>query len=223
MFGVAVSTAVPGVGALCPFAKAGVGAVATQSWVNPYLGIDALGLLEQGLGAEDALSRLLEADPGRADRQLGIVDRDGGSAVWSGVDCTPWFGHANGRDYTVQGNMLVGEETVARMVEAFESAADDDLPDRLIKTLQAGQEAGGDKRGRQSAALLVVKTEEYPYLDLRVDEHPDPVPELRRVLEVARQQLLPFMDMLPTRENPLGTRDEDVIEMILRSPEDRPR
>lgn len=221
MLGVAVSTAVPGVGGLCPFAKANVGAIATQSWVNPYLGLDGLRLLEQGLDAQATLDRLLAEDPGRDDRQLGIVDRDGSSAAFSGDDCTGWFGHRTGRDYAVQGNMLVGEETIAEMERAFVESADDDLSERLMKALEAGQAAGGDKRGRQSAALYVVKSEEFAYVNLRVDEHAEPVGELRRVFEVSKQQLMPFMDMLPSRDNPLGRENPDVTEMILRPPAER--
>ncbi|MGH8544569.1 MAG: DUF1028 domain-containing protein, partial [Gammaproteobacteria bacterium] len=183
MVGVAVSTAVPGVGGICPFVRAGVGAVSTQSWVNPYLGIDGIGLLAEGLGAQAALDRLIADDPGRDVRQVGIVDRNGESAAWSGKDCTPWFGHITGPDYAVQGNMLVGEPTIQAMAAAFERAAGLDLPERLLVVLEAGQAAGGDKRGRQSAAIKVMLREEYPYLDLRVDEHRHPVAELRRVFE----------------------------------------
>jgi len=222
MFGVAVSTAVPGVGSLCPFARAGVGAIATQSWVNPYLGIDGLRLLEEGLSAGQALDKLLASDPGRDVRQVGLVDRHGESAAWSGPDCVPWFGHITGADFAAQGNMLVGEATVQAMAEAFQRAERLDLPERLLVTLEAGQAAGGDKRGRQSAALRVMHTEEYPYCELRVDEHPDPVAELRRVFEVARRQLLPFVGGLPTRRNPLGSIGQDVQDMLLTPPPFRP-
>jgi len=201
MFGVAVSTAVPGVGSLCPFARAGVGAVATQSWVNPYLGIDGLRLMTQGLRAPAALERLLAEDPGRDVRQVGLVDRNGESAAWSGPDCVPWFGHIIGPDFAAQGNMLVGEETVRAMAAAFQRAEALDLPERLLVALEGGQAAGGDKRGKQSAAMLVVNTEEYPYCDLRVDDHPDPIPELRRVFEVHERER-PFWEMmLPRRQD----------------------
>lgn len=119
MLGVAVSTAVPGVGGICPFVKPGVGAVSTQSWVNPYLGIDGLKLLEQGSTAQQALDTLIDADPGKDVRQLGIVDAAGRSAAWSGRQCTDWFGHITGPDFSVQGNMLVGERTIQAMAEAF--------------------------------------------------------------------------------------------------------
>ena len=149
MLGVAVSTAVPGVGGICPFVKPGVGAVATQSWVNPYLGIDGLKLLEQGKTAQEALDTLIAADPGRDVRQLGIVDAAGRSAAWSGAQCTNWFGHITGPDFSVQGNMLVGERTIQAMAEAFTASAGLTLPERLMAVLEAGQSAGGDKRGRQ--------------------------------------------------------------------------
>lgn len=222
MLGVAVSTAVPGVGGLCPFVKPGVGAVATQSWVNPYLGIDALGLLAEGLGAQATLDKLIGADPGRDVRQLGIVDAQGASAAWSGPQCTPWFGHVTGPDFSAQGNMLVGERAISAMAEAFGRTAALDLPERLIVALEAGQAAGGDKRGRQSAALLVHHTEEYPYCSLRVDEHAHPVAELRRVFEVARHQLLPFIGGMPSRTNPLGDLPPSVGEMLMTPPPYRP-
>lgn len=221
MLGVAVSTAVPGVGALCPFARANVGAIATQSFVNPYLGIDGLKLLAGGPPAREALDRLIADDPGRSVRQVGVVDASGRAAAYSGAECVPWFGHLVGDGYAVQGNMLVGEETLRALAASFASSAHEDLPERLVRALEAGQAAGGDKRGRQSAALLVVHEEEYPYIELRVDEHPDPVFELRRVFEVAKRQLLPFVTGLPTRRQPLGSLPQDVRDALLRAPDER--
>lgn len=222
MLGVAVSTAVPGVGGICPFVKPGVGAISTQSWVNPYLGIDGLNVLAGGLTAEQTLDKLMAADPGREVRQIGIVDAQGGSAAWSGSECTAWFGHLTGPDFAVQGNMLVGEATIQAMAEAFAASEALNLPERLIIVLEAGQKAGGDKRGRQSAAVLVHDREEYPYLSLRVDEHPYPVAELRRVFEVARHQLLPFVDGMPTRANPLGDLPKAVTDVLMTPPPFRP-
>lgn len=222
MVGVAVSTAVPAVGAVCPFVKAGAGAISTQSWVNPYLGIDGIRLLAEGMSAKQTLDELMADDPGRDVRQLGIVDRDGASASWSGTACTPWFGHITGPNYAVQGNMLIGEATIQAMATAFERAEALDLPERLLVALETGQAAGGDKRGRQSAAIKVMHKEEYPYLDLRVDEHRHPVAELRRVFEVARQQLLPFIEGMPTRAAPLGNLPEEVGAMLLTPPPYRP-
>jgi uncharacterized Ntn-hydrolase superfamily protein len=222
MLGVAVSTAVPGVGGICPFVEPGVGAISTQSWVNPYLGIDGLKLLRNGAAAEEALRRLLQDDPGRDVRQVGIVDNQGRSASWSGPACTSWFGHLTGPDYAIQGNMLVGEATIAAMAKAFTESEALSLPERLVAVLEAGQRAGGDKRGRQSAALLVYKTEGYPYLSLRVDEHAYPVAELRRVFEIARHQLLPFVDGMPSRLDPLGSLPKEVTDMLMTPPPFRP-
>lgn len=221
MLGVAVSTAVPAVGAVCPFGAPGLGAVATQSWVNPYLGLDALVLLADGRAAEDVVGQLISADPGRDMRQLGVVDRHGRSAAYSGAACTDYYGHFTGPDYSVQGNMLTGEDTLTAMVDSFGASAVEDLPERLVRALEAGQAVGGDKRGRQSAAVKVYRTEQYAYLDLRVDEHPQPVAELRRVLEVARRQMLPFVEMMATREDPVGGHDQAVVDFILLSPQER--
>jgi len=222
MLGVAVSTAVPAVGSVCPFGAAGVGAVATQAWVNPYLGLDALELLSGGGAcAEDVVRDLIGADPSKDIRQLGIVDRHGHSSAYSGSGCTPYFGHFIGDNYSVQGNMLIGAETLAAMVERFTSTTGVDLPERLLQCLEAGQSAGGDKRGRQSAAVKVYRSEAYPYVDLRVDEHRQPVAELRRVFEVWRHQMLPFMEMMPTRTDPVGGHDQKVVDFVLLSPEER--
>jgi uncharacterized Ntn-hydrolase superfamily protein len=206
-FGVAVSTAVPAVGMLCPFAVTGAGAVATQSWVNPYLGIWGLELLSEGKEAEEVKDVLLERDPDPAKRQFAVVDRWGDAAAHTGEESDRWRGHITGDNFAVAGNMLVGEETLQDMAATFQSTQDKPLVERLLLALQAGQDAGGDKRGRQSAAVKVVGEEEYPYLDLRVDEHADPVRELWRVYEVAQQDLLPLISMMPTKENPAGNFD----------------
>ena len=147
MLGVAVSTAVPGVGGICPFVEAGVGAVSTQSWVNPYLGIDGLALLRQGKNADEALKQLMADDPGRDVRQIGIVDAQGRSAAWTGKDCTIWFGHVTGPGYAIQGNMLVGELTIEAMARAFLETEALSLPERLVivDELLAVATAAGDK------------------------------------------------------------------------------
>jgi uncharacterized Ntn-hydrolase superfamily protein len=206
-FGVAVSTKVAAVGMLCPFARAGTGAIATQSFVNPYLGIWGLDLLEEGKEAEEVKSILLRRDPDPAKRQFAIVDCWGNAAAYTGEESDTWRGHLTGENFAVAGNMLVGEETLQAMAASFESTPDEALVERLLLALQAGQDAGGDKRGRQSAAVKVVDREDYPYLDLRVDDHPDPVPELRRVYEAAQGSLVPLISMMPTKENPAGNFD----------------
>lgn len=209
--GIAISTKLPAVGALCPFAKAGYGAISTQSFINPYIGINGLDYLEAGLNAEEVLEKVLAEDPDPEKRQVGIVDADGGSAAFTGSECDGWYGHLTGDNYAVAGNMLVGEETIHRMEETFKNTEGEPLAERLMASLEAGQDAGGDKRGRQSAALLVVDKEKYPRFDIRVDDHADPVAELRRIHTVTVNELTPLMMMLPTLDNPKGAFDlEDI-------------
>lgn len=222
MLGVAVATAVPAVGAVCPFIKTGVGAVSTQSWVNPYLAIDALRLMEQGRSAPDALAEVMAADRGRETRQVGLVDARGRSAAWSGRECTDWFGQVVEPGFAVQGNMLVSAPTVTEMARSFRESADLDLAERLMRALEAGEAAGGDKRGRQSASFKVHHREEYALFDLRVDEHAHPVAELRRVYEVARQQLLPFVEGMPTRRDPGAAAPAAVVQLLGYPPPLRP-
>lgn len=206
-FGIAVSTKVPAVGALCPYVKAGVGAISSQSFVNPYIGINGLKYLEDGLTAEAVRERILAEDTQPEIRQFAIVDKDGQAVAYTGEKCVDWHGHIVGDNFAAAGNMLVGEKTIKEMASVFEGSNNLKLSERLLKALEAGQAAGGDKRGKQSSALKVVSTESYPFVDLRVDEHEDPVKELRRVYEVAKYELFPFIDTLPTKENPRGQMD----------------
>lgn len=180
-FGVAVSTARPNVGSLVPFVSL-KGAIATQARVNPDLGRQGLALLEVGVGIQVALRALLEADPDRAIRQIHGVDAEH-TFAFTGENCVAWAGHYVGDGFTVAGNMLVGPQVIEAMAEAFQAAAGAELSERLVRALQAGQEAGGDKRGRQSAALLVASPDPHWYHNLRVDDHPDPVGELRRIYD----------------------------------------
>jgi len=220
--GGAVSTAVPAVGSICPFVQPGVGAITSQSWVNPYLAIDGLALMRAGASAQDALDQVLTGDEGRELRQVGVVDATGRAAAWTGSDCTVWHGHRTGPGYAVQGNMLTGEAVIADMEAAFLAAADQELSERLMQALEAGQAAGGDKRGKQSAALKVFEREAYPWLDVRVDEHTEPVPELRRVFGVAMRQLRPFVAAMPTRGRASGSMPEIVTSMLALPPSQRP-
>ena len=220
--GVAVSTAVPAVGSMCPYVRPGVGAVSTQSWVNPYLAVDALRLMERGESGPAALEAALAGDEGRDLRQIGVVDARGRAASWSGPQCTDWFGHRVEDHVAVQGNMLVGEATVSAMMDAFRAAGSEDLAERLLRAMEAGQAAGGDKRGRQSASLCVFDEEAYARLDLRVDEHPDPVAELRRIHEIARRQLVPFVAGMPKRKGVAIAPPPEVMRMLLEPPPRRP-
>src|SRR5579862_428215 len=221
MLGVAVSTAVPAVGALCPFVKAGVGAVATQAFVNYAFGPRGLELLERGVRADKAVETLIRADPGGEQRQLSIVDANGGAASHTGSACTAWAGHQIGDGVAVAGNMLVGEATLAAMLRVYQQYEGDDFVERLMQALEAGQAAGGDLRGRQSAALKVAYEEDVAYCDLRVDEHRDPVSELRRIVEGARIQLFPFVHALPKQTDPLGTAAAEIRSLLRLAPGER--
>jgi uncharacterized Ntn-hydrolase superfamily protein len=220
--GVAIATAVPAVGSMCPYIRTGVGAASTQSWVNPYLALGALAAIETGKGAAEALAIAIAEDGAIQLRQIGLVDAKGESAAHTGSDCTPWCGQILRDGFAVLGNMLTGPKVLAKMASAFERSADADLAERLMLALEAGDQAGGDKRGRQSAALRIHAEEVYPLLDIRVDEHATPVAELRRILRIARAQLLPFVLGMPKRGQPPGPVPADVTNMLLLSPPDRP-
>jgi uncharacterized Ntn-hydrolase superfamily protein len=188
-WGVAVASRFPCVGAVVPWARAGVGAVATQSWANTALGPGGLGLMGEGVPADEALRRLLEQDEGREDRQVGFVDPAGRAATFTGSKCMGWAGGATGPGFAAQGNILVGEPVVAELARVF-SETEGDLCDRLLAALLAGDAAGGDRRGRQSAALLVVREgggyegRNDRFIDLRVDDHPEAPRELARLFQV---------------------------------------
>lgn len=200
-WGVAVASRFPCVGAVVPWAKAGVGAVATQSWANTDFGPEGLSAMAVGATAREALERLLAADEGREDRQVGLVDARGDAATFTGSRCLEWAGGSTGDGFACQGNILAGEAVVREMARSF-AEAEGDLSDRLLAALTAGDAAGGDRRGRQSAALLVVRESggyegrNDRYVDVRVDEHPDAVNELVRVFGV-------YDDTLLVRNDPL--------------------
>jgi uncharacterized Ntn-hydrolase superfamily protein len=205
-WGVAVASKFPAVGVVVPWARAGAGAVATQSWANTTYGWRGLELMKGGAAAADAVDMLIDEDEGRDRRQVGMVDARGRAATFTGPACMPWAGGRTGETFAVQGNILVGEEVVASASEAFEGA-DGDLVDRLVAALLAGDRAGGDRRGRQSAALLVTRAgggyEGYTdrYVDLRVDDHSEAPIELARVFEVYDREMLirndPLLEATP--------------------------
>lgn len=198
MLGMAVSTARPAVGGLAVYVKARVGAIATQAAVNPYFGINGLDYLEQGLSAEEVMEKVKSEDPEFERRQLAIVDNEGRTAGYTGTDTVTFADHYFGDEFVIAGNMLVGEEVIKTMVETYENSEIDYLPLKLLATIKAGQAAGGDKRGRQSAALKVVDTQSYPIVDIRSDENQeDPVADLERVYKAAEINLFPYIDHLP--------------------------
>jgi len=191
-WGVAVQSRVLAVGCIVPWAKPLAGAIATQSWANPRYGPDGLALLREGLTAAEVVERLTAADDERAQRQLGVVDAEGGSATYTGEECKEWAGGRTGPGYAAQGNILLSGETVDALAETFVATEGKALPERLLDCLHAAQEAGGDRRGQQSAALLVVGPEQGyaglsdTFVDLRVDDHEQPLAELRRLLGIHR-------------------------------------
>lgn len=202
--GIAVQSKFLAVGAVVPWARAGIGAIATQAWANTSYGPRGLELLASGLSPSEVVEKLIQADGGHEDRQLGIVGADGAPATYTGKQCFPWAGGHTGEHYTCQGNLLTGEDTVLAMAYTFENTAGL-LCDRLLAALAAGQAAGGDSRGQQAAALLVVREHggyagfNDRFIDLRVDDHVKPIDELQRILHLHKLYLFPTdpKDALP--------------------------
>jgi uncharacterized Ntn-hydrolase superfamily protein len=190
--GVCVSTAVPAVGSVVPHVEANVGAIATQGLTNILYGINGLKLLKMGFSPQTALETMLKEDSEREKRQVAIIDKNGRTAAFTGKETHEWKGHIIKRDHVVAGNLLTSERVLEAMTQTF-TASEGDLAERLLLALEAGQNAGGDRRGRASAALLVVNKEfspTRPMIDLRVDSHPNPVGELRKVWEDFKRAFL---------------------------------
>lgn len=213
-FGVAVTTKFFAVGALCPHAMSGVGAVATQALINPHYGPRGLTLLAEGRPAAEVVRTLIEGDLGAGIRQVHVVDAKDAVAAHTGAGCIDWCGHRLGAGFSVAGNMLVGQAVVDRTFEAYEAGSAKAFPHRLLDALDAGQAAGGDKRGRQSAALLIHSGEDYPEYSIRVDDHAEPLVELRRLLTVYEADYAMFRQVLPSRANPSGIYDRAKIEEV---------
>jgi uncharacterized Ntn-hydrolase superfamily protein len=198
-----------------PYIAAGVGAIATQALTNPYYGIDGLKLLRDGKSPRDIIETLKAADDGRESRQLHIMDAGGHVAALTGAECVDWCGHIEGRGFSIAGNMLAGARVLDDTAATY--LANEKLPfaQRLIAAMRAGEAAGGDKRGRQSAALLIHGEEEWSDLDLRVDDHIDPLSELERLEHVSRERWVHFRQFLPTRSNPAGVTDRATIDATI--------
>jgi len=211
-FGVAVASRFFAVGVHCPHARSGVGALCTQALVNPHYGARGLDLLSENVSPPDAIASLVRADDGREHRQVHLIDAKGRMAAHTGSACIDWCGHFAGEDYSVAGNMLAGPDVIANTARAFEDAQGLPLAERLLAALDAGERAGGDKRGKQAAALRIHTTEDYPFLDLRVDDHAEPLAELRRLYEKSLERYQPFVACLPSRARPAGITDRTAIE-----------
>jgi len=214
---VAVATCAFAVGAHCPYVRSGVGAVSTQSITNRYLGPAILDLMARGVDPATAINSALTADHGRELRQVHAVDRHGRTAASTGRHCVEYCGDRTGPQFSVAGNMLAGEAVLAATVAAFAAGEELALPERLISALEAGERAGGDRRGRQSAALLLTTSEDFADLDLRVDDHADPLGELARLLGIWRRGWPQRAAWAPSKANPSGATDLDAIEAAWRA------
>jgi uncharacterized Ntn-hydrolase superfamily protein len=215
--GIAVATKFFAVGARVPHIAPQLGGIATQALVNPYYGIDGVKLLREGKSPADIIATLIAGDDGRESRQLHVMDASGRIAAHTGSECVDWCGHFEGAGFSIAGNMLAGARVLDDTAAAF--VANDKLPfaQRLIAAMKAGEAAGGDKRGKQSAALLIHGEEEWSNLDLRVDDHVDPLAELERLEQVSRERWVHFRQFLPTRKNPAGVTDRAVIDASIQA------
>ena len=210
--GIAVATKFFAVGSRVPHIAAGIGGIATQALVNPYYGIDGVKLLREGREPRDIIETLISGDAGHASRQLHIMDAKGHIAAYTGKDCVDWCGHLQGDGFSIAGNMLAGPQVLDDTAKAYVANIGTPFAQRLIAAMHAGELAGGDKRGKQSAALLMYGEEEWSDLDLRVDDHIDPLGELARLEAVSRERWVHFRKYLPSRKNPAGVTDRAVID-----------
>jgi uncharacterized Ntn-hydrolase superfamily protein len=211
-FAVAVATKAFAVGASCPFVRSGVGAVSTQSFTNRYLGPAVLDAMARGVPPNAAIESALAGDAGAGIRQVHAVDRHDRTAVWTGGNCVAWCGSVAATGISVAGNMLAGEATIAATLQTWRSRADLLMPERLMQAMEAGEAAGGDRRGRQSAAMKLITSEDFADLDLRVDDHENPLAELRRLLDIWRRDRAPGLASAPRKADPAGFVDLDAIE-----------
>jgi uncharacterized Ntn-hydrolase superfamily protein len=213
--GIIVATRFFAVGALVPHIRTGVGAIASQAFMNPYYGANGLALLAAGATAQTAIARLIEGDEGRANRQVHALDSSGNFAAYTGEACIAWCGHLLGEGYSIAGNMLAGAAVLEETSRSFKANGALPFAQRLILAMQAGEAAGGDKRGKQSAALLIHDGEDYPLYDLRVDDDAEPLAELARLEEVARQRWLHFRRFMPNRQRSSGLVDRAQLEDLI--------
>jgi len=210
--GIAVATRFFAVGARVPHIAAGLGGIATQALVNPYYGIDGIRMLREGGSPQEIVNRLTGTDDGRESRQLHILDAAGRIAAFTGKDCVDWCGHLAGDGFSIAGNMLAGADVLEETAKTYLAGESMPFARRLIAAMRAGEAAGGDKRGKQSAALLIHEREEWSALDLRVDDYDDPLAELERLEQVSRKHWVHFRKFLPTRQNPAGVTDRATID-----------
>ena len=211
-FGVAIASKFFAVGALCVHTQRGVGAVSTQALMNPLLGPLGLKLMQSGSSSQQVIHDLLQTDAGSAQRQVHVLPLHGEAAAHTGESCIDCCGHVSGQDFSIAGNMLAGPQVLAETARVFQATEGMPLAERLILAMQAGEDAGGDKRGKQSAALRIHADEDYLQLDLRVDDHEEPLLELRRLYDKSLERFQPFLSCLPGRHNPVGLTDRALID-----------
>ena len=215
LFGLAVASKFFAVGAICPWSGGPHGVAMSQALPNPELGHRALGLMAEGHTAADTIAMLSGMDQGLSQRQFHVLDASGRAAAHTGDTCIDWCGHVSAKNVSVAGNMLAGEAVVKDTMTAWQDRSDLPIVERLIAAMQAGEDAGGDKRGKQSIALRIQGPEVFPRLDLRVDDHADPIPELRRLYAVGQERFIPFSTGMPRTGRPYGILDRTVIEKII--------
>jgi uncharacterized Ntn-hydrolase superfamily protein len=214
-FGMAIASRFFAVGSLCVHSRRGVGALSTQALMNPLYGPAGLDLLAQGMDAASVIATLIAGDAGREQRQVHILPHTGASAAHTGAACIDWCGHLSREGLSVAGNMLAGPEVIEACADTYLSMSGRPMAERLLAAMEAGEAAGGDKRGKQSAALKIHDAEDYLQLDLRVDDHLDPLAELRRLYNVSLERFQPFLTCLPGRGRPSGVTERAQIEATI--------
>jgi uncharacterized Ntn-hydrolase superfamily protein len=209
---IAVATRFFAVGSIVPHIRGGIGAVATQAFASPLYGIDGLAMLASAHAPHEILETLRARDEGREQRQFHLIDNKGNNAAFTGARCIDWAGHLVDDNVSVAGNMLAGPQVIAETLATFKKTAGKPLAERLLEAMRAGEDAGGDKRGKQSAALVIHRDQDYAWLNIRVDDSADPLTELERLYAVAQERYLHVAETMPTRQNPSGMTDRREID-----------
>ncbi|MEZ2222785.1 DUF1028 domain-containing protein [Rhizobium sp. RCC_161_2] len=209
---IAVATRFFAVGSLVPHIRGGIGAVATQAFVSPLYGIDGVAMLAAGHAPDETVATLTARDEGREQRQFHLIDAKGNNAAFTGAKCIDWAGHLIDDNVSVAGNMLAGPQVIAETLSTFKKTKGKPLAERLLEAMRAGEDAGGDKRGKQSAALVIHRDQDYAWLNIRVDDSADPLTELERLYAVAHERYLHFAETMATRQNPDGMIDRREID-----------
>lgn len=211
-YGIAVASRFFAAGALVPHLAGGIGAIATQAFINPLYGVDGLPMLADGFEAEEVMRTVIGRDEGRHSRQVHLIDTQGRNAGFTGEACIDWAGHLIAESVSVAGNMLTGPDVIADTLATYQANMALPFAERLMLAMEAGESAGGDKRGKQAAGLKIVRGEAYAWLDLRVDDHADPLKELRRLYAVAQERYLHVAELLPTKSDYSGLLDRTEID-----------